>query len=312
MGDGASADEPMGHGLAALDARWIFLAASAVAGHEERLLESSRRSSTSCPPGRRPSPGQEANDPAGDALRVDGPHRWPTPARRYLEIANDSPYPIRLACLLEAPAGAAVEDLGRGYRLAPAAESGGRNLVLDLLPYGVSAIRIGAPDARVVSLTEYPSDAVLAEMQARSNELSTRLAHLNQNPSEAAVEPANAGFEPVGEASRGPAPTPVAHEPGAEDLPPLPGPPDPAVTTAGGAGPGPDERRAPAPRGWRLEPGRSGRRPPRASRAADAPVPIAHRSRVAPHRPRQPAAIGPVSARPRSSAIPSAPEPPNT
>ena len=36
------------------------------------------------------------------------------------------------------PASAPVEDLGRGLRLSPVPEAGGRNLVLDLLPYGVA------------------------------------------------------------------------------------------------------------------------------------------------------------------------------
>ena len=86
--------------------------------------------------------------PFGTAVRKTG-----DAAQTFLAIANDSPYPIRLACLLEAPGDAAVEDLGRGLRLAPTAEAGGRNLVLDLLPFGVSAIRVGAPGVRVASLT---------------------------------------------------------------------------------------------------------------------------------------------------------------
>ena len=72
-------------------------------------------------------------------------------AQTFLEIANDSPYPIRLAGLLEPPARHPVEDLGRGLRLSPAAEAGGRNLVLDLLPYGVAAIRVGAPRVQLAS-----------------------------------------------------------------------------------------------------------------------------------------------------------------
>ena len=37
LGDASAADEPLGHALAALDAQWVFLAAGAAAGHEERL-----------------------------------------------------------------------------------------------------------------------------------------------------------------------------------------------------------------------------------------------------------------------------------
>ncbi|MGG7377361.1 hypothetical protein ACQ7B2_00685, partial [Escherichia coli] len=78
--------------------------------------------------------------PFGSVVRTAG-----GAGQSFLSIANDSPYPIRLACLLE-DAEDVVEDLGRGFRLAPAAAGvGGRNLVLDLLPFGVSAIRVGAP-----------------------------------------------------------------------------------------------------------------------------------------------------------------------
>ena len=37
LGDGAAADEPLEHALAAFDAQWVILAAPAVAGHEDRL-----------------------------------------------------------------------------------------------------------------------------------------------------------------------------------------------------------------------------------------------------------------------------------
>ena len=115
-------------------------------------------------------------------------------AQTFLEIANDSPYPLRLASLLDAPASAFVEDLGRGLRLSPVSEGGGRNLVLDLLPYGVAAIRIGAPRVQLSSVTPYPSEAVLASMQARFNELTAQLARLNHGLSAVAAEPANSGF----------------------------------------------------------------------------------------------------------------------
>ena len=118
-------------------------------------------------------------------------------AQTFLEIANDSPYPIRLAGLLDAPGSASVEDLGRGLRLSPAPEAGGRNLVLDLLPYGVAAIRVGAPRVQLSSVTPYPSEAVLATMQSRYNELSAQLARLNHGMVATPAEPANPGFEPA-------------------------------------------------------------------------------------------------------------------
>ena len=42
LGDGPAADEPLGHALAALDARWVFLAEKAVSGQEERLRRFAR------------------------------------------------------------------------------------------------------------------------------------------------------------------------------------------------------------------------------------------------------------------------------
>ncbi len=115
LGDGPEADEPLGHALAALDAQWAFLAATAVAGHEERLRQFSRvfRALPAWPLG---APGPSADPhslPFGVAIRTSG-----DPAQTYLELANDSPYPIRLACRLEAP------TLGAGGRPRTRSSSG--------------------------------------------------------------------------------------------------------------------------------------------------------------------------------------------
>ena len=179
--------------MAALDARWLFLAEKAVAGHEERLRRFAGvlRALPAWPAV--PSGVQEdpIPRPFGVAVRSmnDG-------VQTFLEIANDSPYPLRLAGVLDAPASAVVEDLGRGLRLSPVPEAGGRNLVLDLLPYGVAAIRVGAPRVQLSSVTPYPSEAVLAGMQSRFNELAAQLARLNHGLSAVPAEPANPGFEP--------------------------------------------------------------------------------------------------------------------
>ena len=162
-------------------------------------------------------------------------------AQTFLEIANDSPYPIRLAGLLDAPGSAPVDDLGRGLRLSPAPEAGGRNLVLDLLPYGVAAIRVGAPRVQLSSVTPYPSEAVLTTMQSRFNELSAQLARLNHGLVATPAEPANPGFEPA-----------TGTEP---QLPvdTVSGPPDSTANTpAASAGV------AVVPAGWRLEPNVAG------------------------------------------------------
>ncbi len=237
--DLSAIDEIPGHAMAALDPRWIFLAASAVAGQEERLhrFASAFRTLPAGPPSAAPGgPDEVRTLPFGTVVRTRS-----IGDQTFLSLANDSPYPLRIACLIETTGQAEFEDLGRGFRLAPVAVPGGRNLVLDLLPFGVSAIRIGAPRGRVASLTEYPSEAVLAGMQARSNELSERLARLNQGGGEGPTEPSNPGFEPT--PGLAPTPTPT----------PAPQASDPSVTTTGVVGPA---RRTPppAPQGWRLEP----------------------------------------------------------
>jgi len=157
-------------------------------------------------------------------------------AQTFLEIANDSPYPIRLAGLLDAPASAPVDDLGRGLRLSPAPASGGRSLVLDLLPYGVAGIRIGAPRVQVLSVTPYPSEAVLTIMQARFNELSAQLARLNHGLSTAAAEPPNPGFEPA-----------------EKDDPPLPAESVAKPSGSASASAASSTASPPVPTGWRLE-----------------------------------------------------------
>lgn len=191
LGDGAAADEPLGHALAALDAQWVILAAPAIAGHEERL----RRYATvlhSLPAwDSQPALAGGNQKDQGVAVRTLG-----DATQTFLEVANDTPYPIRLAGLLDAPASAAVEDLGRNLRLLPQAVAGGRQLVVDLLPFGVSAIRVGAPKVQFNEITPYPSEAVLTSMEAQYRELSSQLARINRGSGSGAGEPANPGFEP--------------------------------------------------------------------------------------------------------------------
>jgi hypothetical protein len=78
----------------------------------------------------------------------------------------------------------------------PEAVQGGRQLVIDLLPYGVSAIRIGAPGVKLADVTPYPSEAVMTSMEARYRELSNQLARLNRGPGAGQATPPNPGFEP--------------------------------------------------------------------------------------------------------------------
>jgi hypothetical protein len=193
LGDGPAADEPLGHSLAALDAHWVFLTGKVAAGQEERLRRFAgvlRALPTWAPTTISP---QGDGDPRSFGITV---REMSDDAQTFLAIANDSPYPIRLGSVLGGPGSASVDDLGRGVRLSPVAEAGGRKLVLDLLPFGIAAIRVGAPHVSVSGITAYPSDAVLADMQARFKDLSAQLARLNRGLSAVASEPANPGFEP--------------------------------------------------------------------------------------------------------------------
>ncbi len=201
LGDGAAADEPLGHAIAALDAQWLFLEEKAVAGQEERVRRFARvlRALPAWPG----VPGDRSPRPFGVAVR-----RMNDETQTFLEIANDSPYPVRVAGVLEAPDSALVEDMGRGLRLLPAAEAGERKLVFDLIPYGVAAIRVGAPRAVLSSVSSFPSDAVRAGMKAQFNELSLQYARLNRGLVASALEPANPGFEP--ESDSAPASVPPA------------------------------------------------------------------------------------------------------
>jgi hypothetical protein len=200
---GANGDEPLGHALAALDARWVWLAAPAVAGQEERVRRFARvfRALPATPPAER--------QPLafGVAVRT---HR--ASGQTYLALANDTPYPVRLDTVIAGPATAPVYDLGRGVLLRPGNDAAGRHLVLDLLPFGAAAVRIGAVEVKVVSATPYPSETVLTSMQARYDALSTQLSRLSRGsekekdkdkdkdkvdePGKTRVGPPNPGFEP--------------------------------------------------------------------------------------------------------------------
>ena len=91
LSEGPEGDEPLGHAVAALDARWVVLALSAVAGHEDRIRRFARifRALPAAPAGgvgRRRSAAVR-RDGADDRARradVSGPgqrHALPDPAR---------------------------------------------------------------------------------------------------------------------------------------------------------------------------------------------------------------------------------------
>jgi hypothetical protein len=203
LGDGPAADLPLGHALAALDAHWVFLAEKVASGQEERLRNFARIL-RALPVKETPADlaADSLSKPFGVAVRslADGGHS-------ILEIANDSPYPVRLAGRLDLPAATQIDDLGRGLRLNGVPQADGSNLVLDLLPYGAAAIRVAAPAVRFSAVNCYPSDAVITGMRTRFNELSAQLARLNHGLSATSSQPANPAFEP-GSAAKEPPPEP--------------------------------------------------------------------------------------------------------
>lgn len=164
---GPAGDEPLGHALAVLDARWVLLAPSAVAGREERVARFARVFRALPANAQPPSARLES----GVAVRT-----WPSGGKTYLGLANDTPYTIRLDALLLAPSAAAVDDLGRGLLLDPQPASGGKRLVIELDPFGVAAVRVGGRDVRVEKVVPYPLDDLKAEYQS----ISARLARLAQ------------------------------------------------------------------------------------------------------------------------------------
>jgi hypothetical protein len=187
-GDGSTDDAPLAHAVAALDARWLVVAETAASGREDRLRHFAEVFRRLPPPHGPLADSPSAAKDAGVSVRTfreDGGSK--------IAMVNDTPYTMRLAGVLKGDPKAVVEDLGRGVKLAPQAVEGGRRLVVDVAPFGLSAIRV-AGDSTLDAAMLYPPDAALASMEAQSRTLSERLATLNQGGG-AIVEPPNAGFE---------------------------------------------------------------------------------------------------------------------
>ena len=189
LGDDVTANELPAHAVAGLDARWVILSTATAAGFEDRLRRFGEilrllplDESTVHPP---------AGHKSGVVVRSladDG--------RTVLQLVNDTPYSIRLAGVLKGVDAAAVDDLGRKLRLAPRAVEGGRQLVVDLAPFAVSAVRVDAPRAKLENPTPYPSEAVVATMEAKYRELSVQLGRLNRGLAGASADALSEGFEP--------------------------------------------------------------------------------------------------------------------
>lgn len=185
----AGGDEALGHALAALDPGWVWVAPAAVAGHEEGLRRFARvfRALPSAPPAER--------RPLAFGVSV---RSYRAGGQTYLALANDTPYPVCLDTVLAGTANAPVYDFARSALLRPRADAAGRHLVLDLLPFAASAVRVGAADVRVAAATTYPSEAVLTGIRARHSALSEQLSRLTSGgeKEKPGTGPPNPGFEP--------------------------------------------------------------------------------------------------------------------
>ena len=81
-------------------------------------------------------------------------------------MANDTPYTIRIEAIFSGgSADGSVDDLGRGWRLAPEPYKGGRRLVLDLPPFGVNAIRLTGPATQFEAVIPHPMDDLDVELR---------------------------------------------------------------------------------------------------------------------------------------------------
>jgi hypothetical protein len=194
MIEGTSGDEPLGHTLATLDPLRVLLSSTSVAGQEERIRRFARVFASL--PASTTDPAPEAKQPTGVVARSIH-----SKDDTYLALANDTPYPILMEAVLQAPNGATVVDLGRGIRLEPEKGVGTIRLVLELAPYGVSGIQIGSTEVALVSVVPHASMAVIDGMKAHYDDLSLALKRLDRFPvGDPAIStrngPANPGFEP--------------------------------------------------------------------------------------------------------------------
>ncbi len=154
MAEGVLGDEPLGHALAALDPRRVVLSSTSAAGQEERIRRFARVfTALPAPPTGPPAP----RLPSGVVARAIR-----SGADTYLALANDTPYPILLEADPPGPARAPPSSTWPGASCStPRRRTGPIRLVLELAPFGVSAIRIGSPEVAVASATPYPGAAVL-------------------------------------------------------------------------------------------------------------------------------------------------------
>ena len=192
LADGTAAEELLGHSLAWIDARWMFLSPTALAGREERVAKFA--GAFKALPGGDEVPVSSTKLESGVAVRT-----WSGDQGIAIGLANDTPYSVRVEGVVRAAADAAIVAPGRGLRLTPdAAPGGGKRLVLDLPPFGVEVVQVGDPKAQLTGVTPH----VLDDHRSQYLALSTRLDRLVHGVPAAGMS--NPGFEPEGGGSNRP------------------------------------------------------------------------------------------------------------
>lgn len=177
--DGSTA---LAHALAALDAGWVLLSAEGTAGDEGRVRRFARLYGElpASAPAIASAPGQEQGYAARIYRRGDA---------SLLTMVNDTPYPVLLEALVEGAAGAPVEDLKRGIRLAPEAADGRIRLVLEIGPHDLTTLRLGSANASVVEVRPHHSDLVKEQMKLQAESLSSWLQQLQKQGEGGAAKP---------------------------------------------------------------------------------------------------------------------------
>lgn len=188
--DDAGLDEWFGHALAALDPSWFLADADLVSGREggaarlAKVVRSLPRPVAAAP--------VAARDPSGIAVRAAD-----EAGSKYLSLANDTPYPVRLGLKIAAGEGVKTDASAEGSALESISIGPGRRLIgVDLGPFGISAIRFDAPGVRVEAIeVDHPAE-VKNGLKAQFAVLTARLSRLARLPSGAPAGPINPSFEP--------------------------------------------------------------------------------------------------------------------
>ena len=177
---GSGGDEAFGHAMAALDPGWVVVSSPCLAGQEDRLRRFARVYRAL------PSPGEGPAQTASGGVVV---RSIPAGPSSYFCLANDTPFSARVAAVVASTTPVTIEDLGRGVALEAEAVAGGRRATVDLPPFGVSALRVDVPGARLASI----SASYEARRESLRQAVSRRLQALSQG---GAIADINPGFEP--------------------------------------------------------------------------------------------------------------------